>query len=1609
MRYFWITAVFIFTSLAAHAQCEVLSLTASDTGICAPGIIKFQLYGAPSGSSFIWNVGKGPVAGKDTFYGFYDKALSIDAMVEVTFPSGVKCTITEPGIATVRSAPDPGLSVSRTLLCNGPDTVSLSTATPNLKTVSWVIDGVNYYNHGPDLVHQFQSTGTKDVFLIVEDSFGCRASVDRPGMVSVLNAVQADFKADVRSGCVPQKVNYTPEITLNGETIKTYSWTFEGANLTNYSGEIPPELVYNTDGKYDASLVLETDRGCVINVLKPDYAAFGRSFNPEIEVSKAHLCPNEEITVAAKPKMPGTYQFKPEGGTITTVIDVNVVNVAYSDSGLFGIQLVHQYNGCKSTAELTDTILVDFVKADFLLVNNVHCIAPHTTYLNEASFTNNPALQYQWNVFKAATRDVVFTSDKSSDSIATGWGVFDVELVVTNANGCSDTLWRQGHIRVDSIRPEFEAQPLIGCIGQDIEFRSKTPHSSDFSSDTFFWQWFDLDDKTVLGEGRGHKVTFSYGKLGKYDVKLFAGNGVGCRDTVRYHDYIEIVAPQTGFVIADSVLCENEMLKLESTTEPVEADFNHEWLVVPDSGNGSVRSKTGAKADFKMSLAGVYDIWYVASIAGGCRDTVIKKDAVIVNGVRAEIDLDSLNGCEGMVVNARANLLYDFHTNYPAQNVVYRWFSDHGAAVVFSNTSSSSTTVTFNKTGTFRIKLEVTNSAGCTYTAVSRDVVVGVLSSYTFDRTTLCANDFNLLKQNATLKPTSLQWEITPASFDADLTVDSNGDARVKPNEPGNFSVRLIAGKYGVCADTFEQIFTSLQVISSFTIPDSQLYCAPAYAQFTATSTGADSFFWDFGDGTSVSTTGRSVANVYKQNSGWENGYDIVLISKSTVGCSDTFVLNDGVKVVGPVPDFEVVNDVGCSPLTVSFVNNSANLMYYYLNYGDGSSLDSVNFGPHTYYSYSTSDSDQFTPSLYAVDSLGCVAILDADPVVVYRSPEPDVVLADTAGCVPFHLIFNDRSNNATTYKWYLDTTLVSESSAGEEFLLVDGTKTLKLVAANDFGCVTEFTQSVVGFAIPEAEIAVPDVVCLNQPVQFGLKDSAGTPFVKYDWIFGDETTMWDTSSAATPSWTYTTPGTKMVTVNIENSNGCVSSTLVNLSLFDRNSIPKGKIDFVTFTPEGNIEVQWQPVSTKRIVASRLYRDDKPDPVTTSWSFGTHVYSDPLTAPALHCYRATHLDVCDQEGDPLNIHCPVWLTVDNNEPFVMTLTWTPYQGWTNVDAYEVFRTDAKGTSRIAVVQPDVFTWRDEKRCKGEYTYYVVALKDDLKSRSNTVTEVANYIKNRTPEDVKLATVNNEEGAVEIAWNASTNPAWEKFVLRKYDPADITTVLREFEISGTTYTDFNVDIHRYAYKYEVVQVDFCGVETPMGLPGTSILLTGQYKDAVTELHWTPYERWNAGVEKYIIQFRGESGFVTLAEVDGNTTGYMDAAYHSEVNGSFCYRILAVSAGVQKDTSQSNIMCTTGESVVYIPNAFTPDNNGLNETFKPVARFVKDWDDQTFRDYTFTIYNRWGQLVFSTSNLEEGWDGTYLSNEAPAGVYMYMLSVTGIDGTLHKIQGEVMLLR
>jgi gliding motility-associated-like protein len=93
------------------------------------------------------------------------------------------------------------------------------------------------------------------------------------------------------------------------------------------------------------------------------------------------------------------------------------------------------------------------------------------------------------------------------------------------------------------------------------------------------------------------------------------------------------------------------------------------------------------------------------------------------------------------------------------------------------------------------------------------------------------------------------------------------------------------------------------------------------------------------------------------------------------------------------------------------------------------------------------------------------------------------------------------------------------------------------------------------------------------------------------------------------------------------------------------------------------------------------------------------------------------------------------------------------------------------------------------------------------------------------------------------------------------------------------------------------------------------------------------------------------------------------------------------------------------LVYVPNAFTPDGDGFNNTFYPVISGA-----YSNQGYEFLIFNRWGELIFESQTVGEGWDGTYRDHKCQDGVYTWKLKVGHTyDYEIEEFVGHVSLLR
>ena len=102
----------------------------------------------------------------------------------------------------------------------------------------------------------------------------------------------------------------------------------------------------------------------------------------------------------------------------------------------------------------------------------------------------------------------------------------------------------------------------------------------------------------------------------------------------------------------------------------------------------------------------------------------------------------------------------------------------------------------------------------------------------------------------------------------------------------------------------------------------------------------------------------------------------------------------------------------------------------------------------------------------------------------------------------------------------------------------------------------------------------------------------------------------------------------------------------------------------------------------------------------------------------------------------------------------------------------------------------------------------------------------------------------------------------------------------------------------------------------------------------------------------------------------------------------------------DTAYNSI-AVSNDQLFYIPNAMTPNGDGINDVFMP---FGYGW---SIDDFEMRIYDRWGNLLFVTSDINKPWDGTVMGGDqtVPTGVYVWIIRYKDMDNKLQKMIGHV----
>lgn len=214
------------------------------------------------------------------------------------------------------------------------------------------------------------------------------------------------------------------------------------------------------------------------------------------------------------------------------------------------------------------------------------------------------------------------------------------------------------------------------------------------------------------------------------------------------------------------------------------------------------------------------------------------------------------------------------------------------------------------------------------------------------------------------------------------------------------------------------------------------------------------------------------------------------------------------------------------------------------------------------------------------------------------------------------------------------------------------------------------------------------------------------------------------------------------------------------------------------------------------------------------------------------------------------------------------------------------------------------------------------------------------------------------------------------------------IAKETALSGPfLFIDNEADINKINY-YRAYAQNNCGVPVAYSNNASNIVLKAEVRENEIILKWNPYRQWNGIIssQKIFVSTGGNFSerYSVLTGDSIFTLSYSDLMY--ETTGSeICFRVKVEESfnpyGI-RGISYSSVYCIPAIEMVTVPNIFTPDNNLVNDLFRPVLSF-------TPKSYSLIITDLQRRTLFKTVDYTEEWDGTKNGSPLPEGVYLWFL--------------------
>lgn len=1369
--------------------------------------------------------------------------------------------------------------------------------------------------------------------------------------IVVYDPPEANFSNVVQKGCVPFDVNFI-DMSLTGDAaINSWVWHFgDGTSST----EQHPSHTYASSGSFNVTLFVKDENNCSSQVTHNNLIRVANLPTVSFVADNPTLCTsphtvNFSSSVTTSFGLTATYLWNfGDGGTSIE----NNPSHTYT-SGIYDVSLtVTDEYGCENTFSKPEYVRIEPAVPQYsVLEGDTVCKGMQTHFLNETGYS------CRWDFGDGGT-----SMQNTPIHIYQQTGNVNVTFTVDPGGQCEAST--EFTLFVETITASFTTNPtnLYSC---SIPFEVEFTNTSSANATSFYYVF--QDGTSSIQPNPSH--TYSSG--GIFQPTLTVTSNAGCVHT--FMGPIINISPADASFTADEVEgCEPLTITFTYSGDP-EAITNFNW----NFGNGNTNSD-GSAIESSVYNAGEYTVVLTVTDGQGCTGesslelnigAVYEPNINVFDNDPDHTPLLSHNICAQDTVSL-------WVLEWDNEDYEFTWWIDSTSN---KDVSNEYTDHAFDQdTGWVHLHM-ITLYNGCRDTIywdslyISGPIIDGISKSYD------CNNPRNYeFTLNETIADT-WDWKIyyihegTMTIVEETLSSTDHNYSYTFPPSPDSFWVKVTAHSDTTSCEYVDSIQIKIATPSaSFSIP---VYnnCTGVDISFDASaSQDASEYYWDFGDGNNSGWLSEPIFIYQYMTVGV---FDVVLTVRDENGCEDTDT--HPIHIIGPEIHTTISETYGCDQLLVSFSDFSTAsepIVSVEWNFGDGSTM----IGTDVTHLYSTPGVYSVTVNVTTLSNCG-LGITYQDTIVV-ESVDASFNALPVVACVNQDISFQALENNISyIYTWNFGDTnpAISGHSPSINYSYENGGYyDVHLKVENGRGCEDELLLE--GFIKIEQAFAnfslTEDHFSCYPATPIIIQNSSVLPAdteLYYQWILGSDN---DTITVEEPTYVYTVPGNFDIVLNLSTPAGCtdthslpliIEGPYAQMNISDTIACVGQEIEF-SLTEQENVEtIQWVVGGGDSYTVESFTHSYSMVPPSGYYTVNLVIKSGDCQPPSfvqnIYIFDVTaNFSITDTENNEIlgglcspfeamlvsnSINDDFRYWFVDNHPIGSGLS-TETHNFVNNQSYDT-------SGEITLIVEDIHGCLDTiKKSIDVYALPVIEITQDTIICKG--------------DEIKLYSA----GGVSYLWSPDVNISDVNSQSPSVKPEEDIIYYLEVRNSHDCLSIDSVSI----LVIQDFLVNFTPVYDSIIIGDTTRIILEATQDSLIYT-WTPSTNISC-------TNCPEPEFYPLED-----TRYRLVVEDS--TGCFKYHYLLDIFVIEEYT-------------LDVPGAFTPGSGDKNAVIYARGFGIK-------KLLQFRIYNRWGEEVFYTDDINQGWNGYYKGKLQSIDNYSYFIEAEMFNGSIQTKKGHIMLIR